>query len=130
MHFDTRPLAPALRRHGFRKWYERELLGAHAHLLLTLLSVIGLMAALEAFHSAGPDARMLNLGLVLVCVGTGLWSLRRYLFRLMHAEALAHQATCTQCGRYGQFQLLGDGDGKGALPVRCRHCGHGWHLFE
>jgi hypothetical protein len=27
-------LAEGIRKHGFRKWYERELLQSHAHMLL------------------------------------------------------------------------------------------------
>jgi hypothetical protein len=34
-------LAEGIRRHGFRKWYERELLQSHAHLVLCFLCVIG-----------------------------------------------------------------------------------------
>ena len=41
-------LAEGIRKHGFRKWYERELLQSHAHLLLTFLCMIGLFAAFEA----------------------------------------------------------------------------------
>jgi hypothetical protein len=37
-------LADGIRKHGFRKWYERELLQSHAHLVLTFLSVLGLFA--------------------------------------------------------------------------------------
>ena len=31
------PLAEGIRRFGFRKWYERELLSSHAHMLLAVL---------------------------------------------------------------------------------------------
>ena len=41
-------LADGIRKHGFRKWYERELLQSHAHLLLTFFCAIGLFAAFEA----------------------------------------------------------------------------------
>ena len=37
-------LADGIRKHGFRKWYERELLQSHAHLVLTFLCAIGLFA--------------------------------------------------------------------------------------
>jgi len=41
-------LIDGMRRLGFRKWYERELLQSHAHLTLTFFCAIGLFAAFEA----------------------------------------------------------------------------------
>ena len=35
-------LADGIRKHGFRKWYERELLQSHAHLVLTFLCAMGI----------------------------------------------------------------------------------------
>ena len=48
----NRRLSDAIQRLGFRKWYERELLSSHAHLVLALLSVVAMLASLEAF--SGP----------------------------------------------------------------------------
>ena len=45
-------LAEGIRKHGFRKWYERELLQSHAHLVLTFLCAIGLFAAFEGCVAA------------------------------------------------------------------------------
>jgi hypothetical protein len=39
-------LAAGIRKHGFRKWYERELLQSHAHMALTFICA-GLLAALK-----------------------------------------------------------------------------------
>ena len=41
-------LAEGIRKHGLRKWYERELLLSHAHLALCIISVIGVLGAFEA----------------------------------------------------------------------------------
>ena len=41
-------LADGIRRHGFKKWYERELLRGHAHLVAVIVCTLGLMMALEA----------------------------------------------------------------------------------
>ena len=71
-------LADGIRKHGFRKWYERELLQSHAHLLLCFLCVIGLFAAFEAaWRFEGGLDRLANLGAGLLCAATGLWALRR-----------------------------------------------------
>lgn len=122
-------LAEGIRKHGFRKWYERELLQSHAHLLLCFLCVIGLFAAFEAaWRFEGGLDRLANLGAGLLCAATGLWALRRYLTLLNTAEAVANQAECPQCKAYGRLELLqSDATGE-QVPVRCRGCGHGWHI--
>jgi len=88
-------LAEGLQRLGFRKWYERQLLQSHAHLVLTILSTLGLMGALEAaskFHSW--QDQLTDALALLASAAIGLWSLRRYLYLLKHAEYVAHQARC------------------------------------
>ena len=45
-------LAEGIRKHGFRKWYERELMQSHAHMLLLLFCTIGLLGAFEVFNRA------------------------------------------------------------------------------
>jgi hypothetical protein len=124
------PFAQALRRHGFRKWYERRLLSGHAHMLLALLCVIGLMGSIEAFQHADFAGRMLDVAMVIVCAAIGLWALRRYLYLLMHAEAVANQATCGECGVYGSLepQVEPGSQGAGESRVRCRRCGHRWTI--
>ena len=122
-------LAEGLRRHGFRKWYERELLQSHAHMALTFLCAIGAFAAIEAasrFRSAGEQFG--NVLAVLLCLGVGLWALRRYLFLLTHAEAVAHQADCPQCGTYGRLRLVHADAAQEAVEVCCRQCEHHWRI--
>lgn len=128
-------LAQGLRRRGFRKWYERELLGSHAHMALALLATLGLMASLEAFMQARSTERVLNALFVLLCAGIGLWALRRYLYRLMQAESVAHQAQCPGCQAYGQLEPDGSvpvsprsEDEGSSLAVRCRRCGTCWRI--
>ena len=41
-------LAAGIRKHGFRKWYERELMCSHAHMGLAFICLIGVVAAFEA----------------------------------------------------------------------------------
>ncbi|MCA3250247.1 MAG: hypothetical protein O9339_10845 [Rubrivivax sp.] len=122
-------LAEGIRRHGFRKWYERELLQSHAHLALTFLCLIGVFAAFEGitrFRSLADQAG--DVAALLLCAATGLWALRRYLFLLSHAEAVANQADCPQCEAYGRLELLqSDADGQ-SVQVRCRRCQHVWRI--
>ena len=123
-------LAEGVRRVGFRKWYERELLSGHAHLLLLLLATVGLMASFEAFNGATPGEKLLNVLFILTCAGVGVWSLRRYLYLLMHAEQVANQANCPSCKTYGRFSVLSEDRRNGEIQVRCRKCQHDWPIFS
>ena len=125
----NRELAEGIRTVGFRKWYERELLSSHAHMLLALICTIALMACLELVQSGTAAEKLVDVGMILVSGAIGLWALRRYLFLLMHAEALADQANCPSCAEYGRLTVV-DGDRReGQLRVRCRKCSYEWTLF-
>ena len=122
-------LAEGIRKHGFRKWYERELTQSHAHLFLLLLCGIGLLGAFEVFSRRAPLADQLSVGASIVaCVGIGVWSMRRYLFLLLHAEHVANQAVCSQCTAYGRLEVILDEPRLQRVGVRCTHCGHGWPI--
>ena len=121
-------LADGIRRVGFRKWYERELLTSHAHMLLAFLSVIALMASLEAFHGATANGKVVNVILALVSAATGLWALRRYLYLLMHAEEVANQANCPRCTTYGRLTLMEEDRHSGEAKVCCKKCDHRWTI--
>lgn len=126
-------LADGIRKHGFRKWYERELLQSHAHLALTFICMAGVFGALEStgrLHSLNEQAgRLLTL---LLCCAVGLWALRRYLTLLSRAESTAHQARCPGCDTYARFDLVrarrADGDAD-AASVRCRQCARAWEII-
>lgn len=122
------PLAEGVRRFGFRKWYERELLSSHAHLLLTLLSSVALIGLLEAFQDASPADKLLNVLLFIASAAIGLWSLRRYLYLLTHAEEVANQANCPACGTYARFEIMGEDRRSGQLAVCCRTCRQEWTI--
>ena len=122
-------LAAGIRKHGFRKWYERELLRCHGHLALTFICLVGVVAAFESMaHGKGWADRLDDAGALLLCGAVGLWALRRYLYLLMNAEAVANQADCPTCGTYARFKLVrADAVGERAL-VCCRQCGHEWTI--
>jgi predicted Zn finger-like uncharacterized protein len=122
-------LSEGIRRLGFRKWYERTLLASHAHLVLCFLCLIGVFAAFEAggrFTSL--TDRLTDIVAILVCSGTGLWALRRYLGLMARAESAANQAECPECRTYGRLELH-QADARGdEVEVRCRRCGHRWRI--
>ena len=136
-------LAEGIRKHGFRKWYERELLYGHAHLGAVILCTLGLMMALEAatrFQSIADQ--LVDLTAVVVLSAAGLWALRRYLYLLMRAEAIAHQADCPSCKAYGRLELVqppahaaqrpdaAATEVTASLRVRCRACSHVWEIHD
>jgi hypothetical protein len=121
-------LAEGIRKHGFRKWYERELLQSHVHLVLTFLCAIGLFAAFEAIgQSRSVSGKLMNIGAVLVLGAAGVWALRRYLYLLLNAEALAHKAQCPRCHAYARFVLIEPSNGD-EVAVQCKRCDHRWHI--
>lgn len=119
------PLAERMGRLGFRKWYERELLSGHAHLVLSILSVVALLASMESFRD-GPTVRLENVLFAVVSGAIGLWALRRFLFLTLRAEDIAHQAVCADCGEYGRFGIVGQNPNRGETEVCCRKCTHRW----
>lgn len=126
----NRRLADGIRRVGFRKWYERELLSGHAHLVLLLFAVLGLLGCLEVMPRLDRLERVLNVAYIVACAGIGLWAMRRYLFLLMHAEEVAHQANCPQCGSYGRLAVVSEDRPREATTVRCLKCSHEWEMLE
>jgi ABC-type nickel/cobalt efflux system permease component RcnA len=130
----NRPLEDGIRRVGFRKWYERELLSSHAHMALALIAAVAMMASFEAFHGATTGEKLMNTAFVLVCAAIALWAMRRYLYLLMHAEEMANQANCGQCQAYGLLKLQEETTRlrptPHLVPVCCKRCGFRWTLEE
>jgi ABC-type nickel/cobalt efflux system permease component RcnA len=122
-------LAEGIRKHGFRKWYERQLLRSHAFLVLLLVCMLGIFVAMEAatrFRSWSDQ--FADVASLLLCVGVGLWSLRRYLSLLLRAESAAHQADCAGCKTYGRLTLLQSDASGDSVQVQCRKCGEVWRI--
>lgn len=119
----------AIQRHGFRKWYERELMRSHLNLVLLLLATLGLLGCAEAYRRTAPLGDQLQvLGCALVSVAIGVMALRRYLFRLKHAEHVAGQAVCSGCDTYARFDATGASEPGNRLRVQCRKCRHQWDI--
>ena len=118
-----------IRRIGFRKWYERELLQSHANLVLLVLATLGLLGCAEAYSARLALADQLQvLAAAVASAAIGLLALRRYLYLLNHAEFVANQATCERCGSYARLEMLDENVATNRLQVRCRNCGHQWPI--
>ena len=119
----------AIRKLGFRKWYERTLLRCHGNLVLLLLSTLALLIAAEAYsHEAPASSQLTLLACAVASAVIGYWALRGY-FRLMReAEFAADQAVCSQCETYGRWDITSENRSQRTMQVRCRKCGHPWQI--
>lgn len=124
-------LPDGIRKLGFRKWYQRELLQSHAHLLLLFLCAIGLLATFEVFSRSEPwTEQAFDVAALILLVAVGIWSLRRYLFLLMHAEQVANQAVCERCQTYGRLTVLEESRTGQQVTVRCKKCEFEWPILH
>ena len=123
-------LSEGIRKHGFRRWYERELLQSHGHMLLVLLCAIGVLGGFEVFDRKATAGHQLSIVVsVVLSVLIGIWALRRYLRLLMQAEAAAKQAECPACGVYGRLVAQPAAHGTDCVNVCCQRCGHLWSIW-
>jgi hypothetical protein len=132
--------ADGIRKLGFRRWYERQLIESHVYLVTAFLSFILVMACLEAFNARGSGSR--SLLLILLVLGAGalcMVALNRYLTMLGRAGRLAEKSVCNRCGVYGLLEVVGSGtapdtmdpdpqSGGEILRVECRKCGNRWTI--
>jgi predicted Zn finger-like uncharacterized protein len=123
-------LADGVRKVGFRKWYERELLSSHAHMVLALLATIALLGSFEAFRGGTTAEKLMDVLFIITSGAIALWALRRYLFLLMHAEVIANQANCPSCQEYGRFEVMEEDRRNQRMQVRCRKCTGLWQIED
>jgi predicted Zn finger-like uncharacterized protein len=109
---------------GFRKWYERELMQSHAHMLLAFLCLIAVFAAFELI--ADGHNRLANAMVIVLSTTIGAWATRRYISLLSSAEAVANQADCPSCGTYARFKLVHARAPDNGLLVHCKNCEREW----
>ena len=133
----------SIRKHGFRKWYERQLIESHAALVTMLLCGITLAALIEQISLIKLDLSSLSLmGVALGAIVLGGLSWRHYITVLERAERYGSTSTCPKCKTYARFEILATGldetPGPAAqavapleaawLRVRCRICGTAWRM--
>ena len=117
--------ADSIRRLGFARWYERRLIEAHAWLVTGVGCLIVVAACVEVLNARGSLATfLLDVGIALAAVATGVYGFFRYQQVLTEAERIGAQATCPGCGVYARFRLVS------ALAARCRKCEREWRLIR
>jgi hypothetical protein len=135
-------LSEGIRRIGFRRWYERQLIETHLYLVTWFLSLIVVLACLEGFRFGAPGWEpVLRLTAMIAGLAVSVWSLRRYFTALCFAVHAANCSVCARCAAYGQLELTGTKSlghpapverDAGAIPsavgVRCRKCGNEWTI--
>jgi hypothetical protein len=130
-------LADDIRKRGFKKWYERQLIESHAYLVTCALCMIVVAALIEELNFRAPGLKpFLTLALIAGSGLLGLFSWLRYRAIMVTAERFGDRSTCDQCHAYAKFDVVESG-GRPATPdsesdpwlrVRCRKCGHGWTI--
>jgi hypothetical protein len=139
MHHAER-IATDIRRLGFRRWYERQLIESFAYLVTAFLALILLLAGFEALDGVRgqPIFWVLLIG---ISAGAGMLTYvgwRRFTALLARAEVFANSAGCPGCQAWGKLDVIGSGASadddppEAARPrwlaVRCRKCGAEWRL--
>lgn len=118
--------AEGVRRFGFRKWYERELIFSHAYLALALLALAGMLGAIEVFAGATLLLKLLDFAFIAICGATVFVAAKGYLKSLADAEWVASQAVCSACETYGRFSIELESRRTGEVRVCCKHCSNRW----
>ena len=125
-------VAEGIRRFGFRRWYERQLIESHLYFVTAFLSLIVVVAGLESYNaSAQATTRLLMVALIVGGVVLCAWSFKRYQFMLGRAVRAAEHSTCSKCATYGALEVVrwpSEGKPAPALRVRCRKCAHEWQI--
>jgi len=124
-------LAKGIRKHGFRNWHERELLGSHGWLALTILCAVAAFGALETLIGSVDWAdRAVNALAIVVSGAVGIVSLRRFLYQLVRAQTAASQALCPNCATFGRLTVVTEDRAESWVRVRCRNCAHEWAMDD
>ena len=123
----------AIREHGFRRWYERQLGEGFALVVTGFLSLIMMAVALEVidFRSGVGGLMLLAVAVAGGAVCVAVWA--RFNRLLARAEYLAERATCPGCRAYARFAVIASRDAPGtaagcAMTVRCRRCATEWRI--
>lgn len=128
--------AEGIRKLGFRRWYERELIEGHVYFVTCFLSMIVVAVCLEQIDWRHPTHELATIAYIVGGVVLCVFSLRRYNLIILRAECFGAQSTCAHCRTYGVLQVLAAGSADDAedaadspwLRVRCKRCGHEWRM--
>ncbi len=130
-----------IRKLGFRKWYERQLIESHLYLTTCFLGIIAVASSIELFGGRkGPGGVVVALAVGLGGVWVCLFCWERYKRIMMVAEHIGDNATCARCNAYARFTVIDAGRALHAEPVdienpkevwlkvHCRKCGNEWTI--
>lgn len=131
-------LAEGIRKIGFRRWHERQLLQGHLYLASSLLCIIAVLAALEGYSSQELSFDFF-VGLMMMLAGAaiGLWAFLRYVQMLLAAQYAADRSVCGKCKTFGLLDAAASAARPGRAAtnaafaptrVRCRKCGNEWTI--
>ena len=133
----------SIRRLGFRRWYERQLIESHAALVACFVCGIVIAALFEGITVRAFDGdELARIGLMAGIFLLALYSWRHYITVLERAELYGERSICPQCSTYARFEILATGvdatPGRTAaavaplqaawLRVKCRKCGTDWRM--
>lgn len=137
----------SIRKLGFRKWYERQLIDCHIALVTCFLCGITVAALIESVSFA--EFGWSGIATIVTLFGAttlGWFSWRRYITVLERAERYGQRSICPQCMAYGRFRIVATGldehPGPNAtatavapleaawMRVECRKCGATWRMPE
>jgi hypothetical protein len=134
-----------IRRVGFRKWYERQLIDSHLCLVTCFLCGIVIATMVEVLGRFEATARYFTQASVMMAaLAIGWLAWRRYITVLERAERYGQRSTCATCNTYGRFEVLASGvdtipgpTAEAVAPLRvewmrvkCRKCGADWRMPE
>ncbi len=125
--------ADGIRKLGFRRWYERQLIESHACFITCFLCMIVALVCFERVSlRAGGWTPVTMLAIVFAAGAIGIAALRRYKVNLDRAEHLAERSTCPQCAEYGRIAVVSssapaaEASDASWMRVECRKCGKRW----
>lgn len=123
----------SIRKLGFRRWYERLLIEAHAWLVTCFLAMVLAVALFETHNEAAHLIQRIPLLTGAAFSAIGAWfAYRRYFASLQRAEVFGEGAVCPHCRAYGKLQVesICENDAGDVVQVDacCRKCRHQWRI--
>jgi hypothetical protein len=101
-------VADDIRKLGFRRWYERQLIEGFAYMVTAFLALILLLAGYESLDQLRSMPGF-YLTVFVAAAAAGMLTIvgfRRFGVLLSRAEQFANDAECPQCKAWGKFDVV------------------------